>query len=77
LPIVNIVTIQANASVTYSGRDSAPASAAVAFAHRDQGEQAQRPADVADDWPDVVTDEQGSFQVMTDPEGNEFCFVSG
>jgi hypothetical protein len=25
----------------------------------------------------VVVDEQGSFQVMTDPEGNEFCFVSG
>lgn len=24
-----------------------------------------------------VTDEQGAFQVMTDPEGNEFCFVSG
>jgi catechol 2,3-dioxygenase-like lactoylglutathione lyase family enzyme len=24
-----------------------------------------------------VTDEQGTFQVMTDPEGNEFCFVSG
>ncbi|NUT98358.1 MAG: VOC family protein [Saccharothrix sp.] len=24
----------------------------------------------------VVTDEQGSFQVVTDPEGNEFCFVS-
>jgi hypothetical protein len=23
----------------------------------------------------VVTDEQGSFQVMRDPEGNEFCFV--
>jgi Glyoxalase-like domain len=25
----------------------------------------------------IVTDEQGSFQVMCDPEGNEFCFVSG
>ncbi|MEV4940953.1 VOC family protein [Streptomyces zaomyceticus] len=25
----------------------------------------------------VVTDEQGSFQVMKDPEGNEFCFVTG
>ncbi|GAA0242442.1 VOC family protein [Saccharothrix mutabilis subsp. mutabilis] len=24
----------------------------------------------------VVTDEQGSFQVVSDPEGNEFCFVS-
>jgi hypothetical protein len=24
----------------------------------------------------VVTDESGSFQVMTDPEGNGFCFVS-
>ncbi|MFF7246741.1 VOC family protein [Embleya sp. NPDC008237] len=23
----------------------------------------------------VVTDEQGSFRVMLDPEGNEFCFV--
>jgi hypothetical protein len=23
----------------------------------------------------VVTDEQGSFQVLLDPEGNEFCFV--
>ncbi|WP_309113840.1 VOC family protein [Saccharothrix sp.] len=23
----------------------------------------------------VVTDEQGSFQVLQDPEGNEFCFV--
>jgi len=23
----------------------------------------------------VVTDEAGSFQVMRDPEGNEFCFV--
>ncbi|NUT91386.1 MAG: VOC family protein [Saccharothrix sp.] len=25
---------------------------------------------------DVVTDEQGSFQVLVDPEGNEFCFVT-
>ncbi|MCI3928747.1 VOC family protein [Streptomyces sp. AN091965] len=25
---------------------------------------------------DTVTDDQGSFQVMLDPEGNEFCFVS-
>ncbi|HET6860552.1 MAG TPA: VOC family protein [Streptomyces sp.] len=25
----------------------------------------------------VVTDENGSFQVLLDPEGNEFCFVSG
>ncbi|MFJ3905578.1 VOC family protein [Streptomyces sp. NPDC090025] len=25
----------------------------------------------------IVTDEQGSFQVMLDPEGNEFCFVTG
>jgi hypothetical protein len=24
----------------------------------------------------VVIDEQGSFQVMTDPEGKEFCLVS-
>jgi hypothetical protein len=24
----------------------------------------------------VITDEKGSFQVMLDPEGNEFCFVS-
>ncbi|MFJ8746464.1 VOC family protein [Embleya sp. NPDC127516] len=24
----------------------------------------------------TVTDEQGSFQVMSDPEGNEFCFVT-
>ncbi len=24
-----------------------------------------------------VTDDKGSFQVMRDPEGNEFCFVSG
>ncbi|MFG2334470.1 VOC family protein [Streptomyces sp. NPDC048604] len=23
----------------------------------------------------LVTDEQGEFQVMRDPEGNEFCFV--
>ncbi|SDG18897.1 hypothetical protein SAMN05216553_10690 [Lentzea fradiae] len=23
----------------------------------------------------VVTDAKGSFQVMRDPEGNEFCFV--
>ncbi|MEU8759334.1 VOC family protein [Streptomyces sp. NPDC048659] len=23
-----------------------------------------------------VTDEQGTFQVMFDPEGNEFCFVT-
>ncbi len=26
---------------------------------------------------EVVYDEQGGFQVMADPEGNEFCFVSG
>lgn len=25
---------------------------------------------------EVVTDEQGSFQILHDPEGNEFCFVS-
>ncbi|GAB7190906.1 VOC family protein [Kineococcus sp. NUM-3379] len=25
----------------------------------------------------TVTDEKGSFQVMTDPEGHEFCFVAG
>jgi hypothetical protein len=25
----------------------------------------------------VVTDDQGSFQVLRDPEGNEFCLVSG
>ncbi|WP_336322408.1 VOC family protein [Streptomyces lavendofoliae] len=25
----------------------------------------------------VVTDEQGDFQVLRDPEGNEFCFVTG
>ncbi|WP_406283578.1 VOC family protein [Embleya sp. NBC_00896] len=24
---------------------------------------------------ETVTDEQGSFRVMLDPEGNEFCFV--
>lgn len=24
---------------------------------------------------DVVTDEQGAFQVLRDPEGNEFCLV--
>ncbi|MFE3071502.1 VOC family protein [Streptomyces sp. NPDC059247] len=24
-----------------------------------------------------VTDPQGTFQVMRDPEGNEFCFVTG
>ncbi|MFD3534938.1 VOC family protein [Streptomyces sp. NPDC058664] len=24
-----------------------------------------------------VKDEQGAFQVMRDPEGNEFCFVTG
>jgi catechol 2,3-dioxygenase-like lactoylglutathione lyase family enzyme len=24
----------------------------------------------------LVSDEQGSFQVMRDPEGNEFCFVT-
>lgn len=24
---------------------------------------------------DAVTDEQGSFQVLQDPEGNEFCLV--
>jgi predicted enzyme related to lactoylglutathione lyase len=24
----------------------------------------------------IVTDEQGRFQVMLDPEGNEFCLVS-
>ncbi|WP_308257580.1 VOC family protein [Pseudonocardia lacus] len=24
-----------------------------------------------------VTDDQGSFQVLRDPEGNEFCLVSG
>jgi hypothetical protein len=26
---------------------------------------------------DVVTDPYGAFQVMRDPEGNEFCLVSG
>ncbi|NUT52433.1 MAG: VOC family protein [Saccharothrix sp.] len=26
---------------------------------------------------DVQTDEQGSFQVLLDPAGNEFCFVTG
>lgn len=25
---------------------------------------------------DTATDDQGSFQAMVDPEGNEFCFVS-
>jgi len=25
---------------------------------------------------DVTTDDQGSFQVLRDPEGNEFCLVS-
>ncbi|MGP3965681.1 VOC family protein [Nonomuraea sp. 3N208] len=25
---------------------------------------------------ETVSDEQGSFQVMSDPEGNEFCFVT-
>ncbi|TMR89704.1 VOC family protein [Nonomuraea basaltis] len=25
---------------------------------------------------ETVTDDQGAFQVMADPEGNEFCFVS-
>ncbi|KOX13929.1 VOC family protein [Nocardiopsis sp. NRRL B-16309] len=25
---------------------------------------------------EVVTDEQGSFQVLRDPEGNEFCVVA-
>jgi predicted enzyme related to lactoylglutathione lyase len=25
---------------------------------------------------ELVTDDQGSFQVMTDPEGNEFCLVT-
>ncbi len=26
---------------------------------------------------EAVTDDQGSFQAMRDPEGNEFCFVTG
>ncbi|MFZ4720834.1 MAG: VOC family protein [Ilumatobacteraceae bacterium] len=26
---------------------------------------------------DVVYDELGGFQVMQDPEGNEFCFING
>ena len=26
---------------------------------------------------DVVYDELGGFQVMADPEGNEFCFING
>ena len=26
---------------------------------------------------DVVTDELGGYQVMADPEGNEFCFIVG
>ena len=26
---------------------------------------------------DIVYDELGGFQVMLDPEGNEFCFVDG
>lgn len=25
----------------------------------------------------MVTDDHGDFQVLRDPEGNEFCFVSG
>jgi hypothetical protein len=25
----------------------------------------------------VVVDSMGGFQVMVDPEGNEFCFVNG
>jgi hypothetical protein len=25
----------------------------------------------------VVYDEIGGFQVMLDPEGNEFCFING
>ncbi|MEV4437644.1 hypothetical protein AB0K09_01285 [Streptomyces sp. NPDC049577] len=24
---------------------------------------------------ETVTDDQGAFQAMRDPEGNEFCFV--
>jgi predicted enzyme related to lactoylglutathione lyase len=26
---------------------------------------------------DMVYDELGAFQVMSDPEGNEFCFING
>lgn len=26
---------------------------------------------------EVVYDENGGFQVMADPEGNEFCFING
>jgi len=26
---------------------------------------------------EMVYDELGAFQVMTDPEGNEFCFING
>jgi catechol 2,3-dioxygenase-like lactoylglutathione lyase family enzyme len=26
---------------------------------------------------DIVTDDHGHFQVLRDPEGNEFCFVRG
>ncbi len=26
---------------------------------------------------DVIYDELGGFQVMADPEGNEFCFIKG
>jgi predicted enzyme related to lactoylglutathione lyase len=26
---------------------------------------------------EVVYDEMGGFQVMADPEGNEFCFING
>ena len=26
---------------------------------------------------EVIYDELGGFQVMLDPEGNEFCFVTG
>ncbi|MET9801941.1 VOC family protein [Streptomyces sp. NPDC006368] len=26
---------------------------------------------------DIVTDDHGRFQVLRDPEGNEFCFVGG
>jgi predicted enzyme related to lactoylglutathione lyase len=25
----------------------------------------------------IVSDDDGSFQVMTDPGGNEFCFITG